>query len=157
MKLPRIIRLPAAACILTAAFLCTQAALADETLLRGPRKNVTTTVQPREPATGIAGIQVEIASAPIRFYQRFLRHQWGWTCAYYPSCSDYALLAVRKHGALVGFLMTFDRLQHEADEGRVSPPIRIGGQIKVYDPLENNDYWWYTAPYSKPAPPAKIK
>jgi hypothetical protein len=67
------------------------------------------------------------------------------------------LLAIRKHGALVGSIMTFDRLQHEADEARTSPPILSWGQIKLYDPLENNDYWWYTTSHSKPAPPANIK
>jgi hypothetical protein len=147
-----------AAVVITAvAFFWTQAALADETLLRGPRKTVRTSAPAKEPATGKQGILEEIVSAPVHFYQHFLGDQWGRTCAYYPSCSNYALLAIRKHGALVGSMMVFDRLQHEADEARTSPPILTGGQIKLYDPLENNDYWWYTTAHSKPAPPVNVK
>lgn len=157
MNLLNCIRILAAVVVSAAAFFWTQAALADETLLRGPGKTIRTSVPAKEPATGKEGILEGIASAPVRFYQHFLSHQWGRTCAYYPSCSNYALLAIRKHGALVGSMMTFDRLQHEADEARTSPPILTGGQIKVYDPLENNDYWWYTSRHSKPASPVKVK
>jgi len=147
----------AAVVIPAAALFWTQATLADETLLRGPKKTIRTSVQAKEPATGRQGILEEIVAAPVLFYQHFLSHQWGRSCAYYPSCSNYALLAIRKHGALVGSLMTFDRLQHEADEAGTSSLILTGGQIKVYDPLENNDYWWYMTSHSKPASPASIK
>jgi hypothetical protein len=147
----------AAVVIPAAALFLTQTALADETLLRGPKKIIRTSVEVKEPATGRQGILEEIASAPVLFYQRFLRPHWGRECAYYPSCSHYALLAIRKHGALVGSMMTFDRLQHEADEARTSPRILAGGQIKVYDPLDNNDYWWYMTPYSESASPVDTK
>jgi hypothetical protein len=96
----------------------------------------------------------EIAAAPVLFYQHYLSHQWGQRCAYYPSCSNYALLAIRKHGAVIGTVITFDRLQHEANEARTSSLILTGGQIKVYDPLENNDYWWYMTLGSEPIAPA---
>jgi hypothetical protein len=158
MSLLHVIRFFAAVVISVVVLFSTQAALADESLLRGPGKTIRKSVQTKDPATGKAGgILEEIASAPVHFYQHFLSHQWGRSCAYYPSCSNYALLAIRKHGALVGSMMTFDRLQHEADELRTSPPILTGGQIKLYDPLENNDYWWYTTPYSKPASPVNVK
>jgi len=143
--------------ISAAAFFWTQAAPADETLLRGPGKKIRTSIQAKEPAIGKVDILEEIVSAPVLFYQHFLSHQWGQSCAYYPSCSNYALLAIRKHGVLVGSMMAFDRFQHEADEARTSPLILTGGQIKVYDPLENNDYWWYVITYSKPASPANVK
>lgn len=154
MNLLHVIRFLSAVVIPAAALFWAQAALADETLLRGPGKAVRTSVEANEPATGKQGILEEIASAPVLFYQHFLRPYWGRECAYHPSCSNYALLAIRKHGALVGSTMTFDRLQHEADEARTSPLILTGGQIKVYDPLENNDYWWYRTSYSEPASPA---
>jgi putative component of membrane protein insertase Oxa1/YidC/SpoIIIJ protein YidD len=32
-------------------------------------------------------------------------------CAFHPSCSEFGLLAVKKHGALIGMLATLDRLQ----------------------------------------------
>ncbi|MBU2226603.1 MAG: membrane protein insertion efficiency factor YidD [Proteobacteria bacterium] len=139
---------------LLASLLWVQIVLADENLLRGPRKAVRATAQAAEPAAGKQGIGEDIAAAPVRFYQRFLAPHWGRRCSYYPSCSNYALLAIRKHGALVGSIMTFDRLQHESNEARYSPLIRTGSEIRVYDPLENNDYWWYIAIRSEPAAPA---
>lgn len=154
----RFSRLFFAAVIIPAiALFLTYAALADETLLRGPKKAIRTGIEAKEPAIGKQGVLEEIASAPVHFYQHYLSHQWGRSCAYYPSCSNYTLLAIRKHGILVGSMMTFDRLQHEADEARTSPPILIGGQIKLYDPLDNNDYWWYTTSHSKPASPVNVK
>jgi hypothetical protein len=135
---------------LAATLLWAQISPADQSLLRGPGKAVRARANATEPAAGTQGILEEIAAAPVLFYQHFLSHQWGQRCAYYPSCSNYALLAIRKHGAVIGTVLTFDRLQHESNESRTSPPIRIGGQIKVYDPLENNDYWWYMKPVFEP-------
>ena len=140
--------------LLLASLLCAQTALADEKLLRGPRKAVTAPAASAEPSVTKEGGLEGIASAPVRFYQRFLGPHWGRRCSYYPSCSHYALLAIRKHGALVGSIMTFDRLQHESNEARYSPLVQTGGEIMVYDPLENNDYWWYITLYSQPAAPA---
>ncbi|MHB8910317.1 MAG: membrane protein insertion efficiency factor YidD [Syntrophales bacterium] len=136
--------------LLVVSFLWAQTAFADESLLRGPRK----VVPQRTEAAAKAGILERIAEAPVLFYQRFLGPSWARRCTYYPSCSNYALLAIRKHGAVVGSIMAFDRLQHEADEVRYSPLVVVGGEIKGYDPLENNDYWWYRAVLPEPAPPA---
>jgi hypothetical protein len=151
-------RLLFAICITVAAALFwTQSSPADEGLLRGPGKTVRTRTIATGSTTGPQGIPEVIAASPVLFYQHFLSHQWGRNCAYHPSCSNYALLAIRKHGAVIGTVITFDRLQHEANEARTSPRILTGGQIKVYDPLENNDYWWYTTPGSEPIAPADEK
>jgi putative component of membrane protein insertase Oxa1/YidC/SpoIIIJ protein YidD len=147
---PRTFR--AAVMILIAATILTQSAFADESLLRGPRKPVRASADAADPSAGKQAGMERIASAPVLFYQRFLGSSWGQRCAYYPSCSNYALLAIRKHGAAVGAIMAFDRLQHEANEGKYSPMIPAGGEIKVYDPLENNDYWWYRAHFEAVAP-----
>lgn len=125
--------------VLAALILCSEPLPAAGELLKAPRRAVSA---PPSPAPGLAQ---RLVSAPIRFYQDFLSPQWGNRCAYFPSCSNYALSAIRKHGALTGIVMTFDRLQHEADEGFLSPRIWIGGEPRVYDPLENNDFWWYRA------------
>jgi hypothetical protein len=124
-------------------FLWTQTASAENPLLRGPRKAVLSNAESPETAAGKQGLLEEIAAAPVHFYQHFLGPHLGQRCAYHPSCSNYSLLAIRKHGALVGAVMTFDRLQHEADEARYSPLILTGGHIKIYDPPQNNDYWWF--------------
>jgi hypothetical protein len=125
---------------------------ADEGLLRGPRRMVRAGVEATESATPNRGIMAKLAEAPVLFYQHYLGSSWGHRCPSYPSCSSYALLAIQKHGAFLGSVMTFDRLQHEADEGRHAPAILVGGIIKVYDPLENNDYWWYGPAHPGPAP-----
>ncbi len=91
-------------------------------------------------------ISKKIASGPVIFYRQFLSDHWGNKCSHYPSCSHYSLLAIKKHGFYVGLVMTFDRLQHESNEARYSPLIRLNGSIKVYDPVSNNDFWWYSNP-----------
>lgn len=48
--------------------------------------------------------------AGIRGYQRFISPMFGATCRYYPSCSAYALQAVRVHGPIKGSLLTVGRL-----------------------------------------------
>jgi putative component of membrane protein insertase Oxa1/YidC/SpoIIIJ protein YidD len=134
---------------LVATFTWVQKSPADEGLLRGPGKALRAKAEKTGTAAMTQDIIEDLATAPIRFYQHYLSHQWGQTCAYYPSCSNYALLAIRKHGAVLGTVLTFDRLQHETNEGRTSPPIFTGGLTKIYDPLENNDFWWYRKPGSE--------
>ncbi len=64
-------------------------------------------------------------------------------CPMAPSCSAYARRAFRRHGALTGWIMTCDRLLRcGRDEKRLAPRIRINGRIFIYDPIENNDFWW---------------
>ena len=43
-----------------------------------------------------------IAAAPIRLYQRVLSPALPQRCKYHPSCSAYALEAVRVHGSVRG-------------------------------------------------------
>lgn len=47
---------------------------------------------------------------PIRFYQRFITPYTPATCRYYPTCSAYAVSALRTHGAIKGVLLTAGRL-----------------------------------------------
>ena len=46
----------------------------------------------------------------IHAYQRYISPLSGPTCRYYPSCSAYALGAVRTHGPVKGSLLTIGRL-----------------------------------------------
>lgn len=48
--------------------------------------------------------------APIRFYQRFITPYTPATCRYYPTCSSYAVTALRQHGAVRGTWLTVRRL-----------------------------------------------
>lgn len=79
----------------------------------------------------------------INFYREYISPVDGGRCPSYPSCSHYALQAVKKHGSLLGLLLTFDRLIHEADEVHRTPLIKINGEYRYFDPIENNDFWWY--------------
>jgi putative membrane protein insertion efficiency factor len=78
----------------------------------------------------------------MRFFQEYISPVDGDRCPCYPTCSQYSLEAVRKHGALIGLVMTFDRLIHESDEIRQAPLVKIYGSYRYYDPVENNDFWW---------------
>lgn len=65
-------------------------------------------------------------------------------CPSYPTCSSYSVEAFRKHGFFMGWLMTVDRLIHEGrEETAVSPLVYTQGQWKIYDPVQNNDFWWH--------------
>lgn len=46
----------------------------------------------------------------FRLFQVFLSSQDGPNCRYHPTCSHYALLAFRRYGPVLGFLMAGDRL-----------------------------------------------
>jgi uncharacterized protein len=46
----------------------------------------------------------------LRFYILFLSPVFGGACKFYPSCSNYAVEAVTKHGARRGFILAAKRL-----------------------------------------------
>lgn len=46
----------------------------------------------------------------IRFYQRFISPLTPPSCIYQPTCSNYALEAIRKHGAAKGGWLTIRRI-----------------------------------------------
>jgi len=61
----------------------------------------------------------------------------------YPSCSQYSLQSFEKHGILIGWIMTCDRLMRcGRDETNLSQDIFVDGKLKSYDPVEKNDFWW---------------
>lgn len=47
---------------------------------------------------------------PIKFYQYCLSPLKPPTCRYTPTCSQYAIEAIRKHGPLKGFFLAVKRL-----------------------------------------------
>jgi uncharacterized protein len=62
----------------------------------------------------------ETVVAPIRAYQRVLSPALGPRCRYAPSCSDYAIQAVREFGILRGLVLAGWRLLR-------CNPLRPGG------------------------------
>ncbi|MGI6401849.1 MAG: membrane protein insertion efficiency factor YidD [Thermoguttaceae bacterium] len=63
-----------------------------------------------------------IASA--RFYQVAVSPMLGPHCRYTPTCSQYCILALRKHGIILGLLKTFWRILrcHPFSKGGYDPP-----------------------------------
>ena len=66
--------------------------------------------------------------APIRAYQRFISPAMPRRCRYYPTCSAYAIDAVREFGVLRGLVLAGWRLLR-------CNPFSHGG----YDPVENQN------------------
>ena len=62
---------------------------------------------------------------PIRGYQKLISPMLGAHCKYYPSCSEYAVQAIRRFGILRGLVLAGWRLL------RCNPFSRGG-----YDPVE---------------------
>ncbi len=84
---------------------------------------------------------------PFRFlvqvHRTYISPIDGKNCPMYPTCSQYSLLSFKKHGLFIGWMMTCDRLfRCGRDEVGLSPWITVNGEIRSYDPVENNDFWW---------------
>ena len=47
----------------------------------------------------------ELAVMPLRVYQRVISPAFGPRCRYAPSCSDYAIQAIREFGILRGLVL----------------------------------------------------
>lgn len=62
------------------------------------------------PAARRPSLPARVLIAPIRFYQRFITPYTPATCRYYPTCSAYAVTALREHGALRGSWLALRRL-----------------------------------------------
>lgn len=94
---------------------------------------------PRGEAGGVgAGLMLGL----LGFYRNVVSTVDGDRCSMAPTCSLYSRQAVETHGALLGTLLTADRLLHEADEIPLVRAIEIGGETYYSDPLEANTYWW---------------
>ncbi len=63
---------------------------------------------------------------PVKFYRKFISPAFGPVCRYYPSCSAYAMEAVRRHGIIKGTLLAAWRLLR-------CNPFSRGGVDKVPD------------------------
>jgi uncharacterized protein len=74
------------------------------------------------------GIGAWALLAMLRVYQIFLSPFLGGACKFYPSCSNYAVEAIQRHGAGHGFMLAMKRL------GRCRPFTRGG-----FDPVPTED------------------
>jgi putative membrane protein insertion efficiency factor len=51
-----------------------------------------------------------LAAAPVRFYQRAISPAIPARCKYHPTCSEYAVQAVRRYGVLRGAILAVWRI-----------------------------------------------
>ena len=83
-------------------------------------------------------------SPGVKFFQKHISPIDANRCSSYPSCSQYSNAALTKHGALMGWIMTCDRLLRcGRDTSTLSQKIVINSQVIVSDPVKANDFWWY--------------
>ena len=61
----------------------------------------------------------------IRFYQRNISPAFPPRCRYIPTCSQYAVEAIEKYGALKGGWLAFKRLMrcHPFHKGKMYDPV----------------------------------
>jgi len=86
----------------------------------------------------------------VRFFQKVISPVDGDRCTMAPTCSHFGLQAIEKHGALIGFMMTADRIVHEYEEQRFVPARWNGSSYRFLDPVENNDFWFTSPPEASP-------
>lgn len=58
----------------------------------------------------------------IRVYQRYAKSEIRLRCCYTPSCSEYAVLALKKYGALIGSFKAIRRLLRCGPPGGIDYP-----------------------------------
>ena len=78
----------------------------------------------------------------IEFFQEVISPIDGDRCPMHPSCSNYGIQAIQKHGFILGTIMIADRLIRERDEVDYAPRVRINGRWRYFDPVEHNDFWF---------------
>ena len=74
-------------------------------------------------AAGVRRLLVVALTAPIRAYQLVISPVLGPRCRFYPSCSSYAVEALRTHGPLRGTWLASRRLLrcHPWNDGGLDP------------------------------------
>jgi len=91
-------------------------------------------------------IGAEFSHGALVFYQQVLSVVIYSTCPMEPSCSNYSMAAIKKHGWFYGFFLTMDRFLSERDEVKYARLMYTDKRgFKFHDPVEKNDAWWYTA------------
>ena len=78
--------------------------------------------------SGLARAAVVLLTAPVLFYRRFLSPLFPPVCRFEPTCSEYALDALRIHGPFKGLALAAKRLS------RCHPITWLGGS-QGFDPV----------------------
>jgi hypothetical protein len=77
-------------------------------------------------------------------YASYLTKVDGPRCEHRPTCSYYTVLAIRRHGYVVGSMLAIDRLLRGSRSSslRYLPIYKVeDGRTYFYDPVSNNDFF----------------
>ena len=77
----------------------------------------------------------------ITFFQKVISPVDGPTCDFYPTCSAYARQALKKHGLFTGLTMANERANRNHSPEGYELIFRYG-RYYIFDPVENNDFWF---------------
>jgi len=76
----------------------------------------------------------------IRFFQAYISPMDGPRCQLYPTCSGYGKEAFSRNGALLGYIMTADRLMRDNSGAYLHYPlVRVGKHYYYADPVSDNE------------------
>jgi hypothetical protein len=93
---------------------------------------------PREATRGPTNPAAVALTWAVRSYQNTASRVDDDRCPSYPTCSQYAVQALHRHGPLLGTALTAGRLISEADEAAFAARIRIDGRWRIYAPLRDD-------------------
>ena len=91
--------------------------------------------QEQSDSTSLGGV---FLLGALDVYRTLLSPIDGKRCPSYPSCSAYAVDAVRQEGAWWGSGLTAGRLLGEADEAAFAPKIYRDGEWLIYYPIDSD-------------------
>ncbi|RUO28726.1 membrane protein insertion efficiency factor YidD [Aliidiomarina sanyensis] len=80
----------------------------------------------------LRAILVAILTACIRFYQWFISPLLGPRCRFLPTCSEYARVALQKHGPIKGSLLAIRRISkcHPGHPGGFDPVPDVSAEAE---------------------------
>lgn len=92
-----------------------------------------------EYAKNSKGIPAKIATGFFLLYKSFISSQDVVSCSFEPSCSEYAILAMKKQNIVTGILNSFDRLTRCHPFTPDSYTINSETHLQI-DPVRNAHY-----------------
>jgi|GEM_PF-462481 putative membrane protein insertion efficiency factor len=98
-----------------------------------------------EPGPRARSMQSNIIEFAFSIYTNHITKIDGARCEHRPTCSRYAVDAVRKHGFVVGSWLTIDRLMRGSQSSslRTLPIYKFeNGRPYFRDPVEENDFFF---------------
>lgn len=92
-----------------------------------------------------ASVQSNIVELGFKFYSNHLSKVDGPRCEHRPTCSRFAVEAMREHGSVIGSWLTIDRLlrSNRSSSLKALPIIKYHeGRPYFADPIDENDFFF---------------